>query len=332
MLEKPDLSDELLIRALAQGYAIHVTALTFLPIGNDATCWVYRADAGDGRAYFLKIKRGPLYKPSLTVPRFLVEQGIDAVVAPLPARGHTLWIPVSEFILILYPFIEGPTGMEAGLSAQQWASLGAILRRVHAQQPRMARIRRESFRPQWAEQVQAIQQCIDGNDFSDSVAAEFAACWHAHQDDIQRICARADQLGRLSAASELPFVLCHSDIHTANILVDAQGKLHLVDWDQPILAPKERDLMFFLDSGPPAAISDPSLQQFLDGYGDLIINRVALAYYRYEWVVQEFGDNGRRVLNGDGGDIIRAEALRSFRQLFNPGDVVDAAGRAEGWM
>ncbi len=179
--------------------------------------------------------------------------------------------------------------------------------------------------------MQAIQQRIDGTDFADPVAAEFAACWRAHKDDIQRICARADQLGRLSAASELPFVLCHGDIHTANILVDAQGNLHIVDWDQPMLAPKERDLMFFLHSGP-AAPTNPSLRYFLDGYGNVVINRPALAYYRYEWVVQEFGDNGARVLDGNGGDITRAEALRSFRQLFDPGDVVDVAYEAEGWM
>ncbi len=108
MLEKPDFPDELLTRALARHYAIRVTALTFLPLGNDAACSVYRADAYDGRAYLLKIKRGRLYEPSLTVPCFLVDRGIDAVVAPLPTRSHTLWTPLGDFALIVYPFIEGP--------------------------------------------------------------------------------------------------------------------------------------------------------------------------------------------------------------------------------
>ena len=40
------------------------------------------------------------------------------------------------------------------------------------------------------------------------------------------------------------FVLCHSDIHGGNILIADTGELYVVDWDDPILAPKERDLMF----------------------------------------------------------------------------------------
>jgi spectinomycin phosphotransferase len=41
-------------------------------------------------------------------------------------------------------------------------------------------------------------------------------------------------------------VLCHADLHTWNVLVDGDGRLWLVDWDEAILAPRERDLMFLV--------------------------------------------------------------------------------------
>ncbi|MBI1297242.1 phosphotransferase [bacterium] len=336
MIEPPNISDNELTEALARHYAIQSTAMTFLPIGNDATAWAFRATAEDGRCYFLKLRRGPVYEPALTVPRLLVEQGITAVVAPLPSLTGLLWIPVSNFVLTLYPFVEGRTGMDAGLSEPQWTSLGAILRQVHGFGPQSAGlgdVRPESFVPAWLDAVQSIQQRIAREEYVDPLAAAFAASWRARADEIQRICARAAALGRLTAARNLPLVLCHTDIHTANVLVDPRGHLHVVDWDQPLFAPKERDLMFFLDGGPESYTANP---HFFRSYSadktDIEIDWIAFAYYRYEWVVQELGDYAVRVLGnagGNGGDVTRADAVRGFRQLFARGDVVDSAYQAE---
>ena len=44
--------------------------------------------------------------------------------------------------------------------------------------------------------------------------------------------------------ARLPLVLCHADLHAWNVLLDTDRQLWLVDWDETILAPKERDLMF----------------------------------------------------------------------------------------
>ena len=91
------------------------------------------------------------------------------------------------------------------------------------------------------------------------------------------------------------FVLCHADIHPANIIIDSAGALHIVDWDEALLAPKERDLMFFIDDGRSADTTDA----FLAGYGDHTVDPLALAYYKYDWVIQELGDYGERVFLAD---------------------------------
>lgn len=125
----------------------------------------------------------------------------------------------------------------------------------------------------------------------------------------------------------LPFVLCHADIHTANILV-AGDNLFIVDWDQPILAPKERDLMFVVSGNE---VPGREEELFFEGYGEAAVDWLALAYYRYEWVVQEIGDFGERVfLLADVSDITRKDSVRGFRQLFRPGNVADAAYQLEG--
>ena len=63
---------------------------------------------------------------------------------------------------------------------------------------------------------------------------------HEHTPaEIDRILDRADALGHMNLGRPLEFVLCHCDCHTANLLIDSEGRLFIVDWDQPLLAPVE---------------------------------------------------------------------------------------------
>ena len=82
-------------------------------------------------AYFLKVKKGAMYQPSVVVPAFLKTQGIHQVVAPLPTVTGELWAMIDPFTLILYPFIDGKTGMEQGMSSSQWMAFGSILKKIH---------------------------------------------------------------------------------------------------------------------------------------------------------------------------------------------------------
>jgi spectinomycin phosphotransferase len=88
-----------------------------------------------------------------------------------------------------------------------------------------------------------------------------------------------------------------------------------VDWDGVVFAPKERDLMFFAGEERP----------FWDSYGAVTIDPLSMAYYRYEWAVQEIGDYGARVFSPETGFETKAVSVWEFIQLFAPGDVIEAA-------
>ena len=85
MRERPALTDSQIAAALREGYGLSTDRVTFLPVGNDSGAWSYRIDAGDGRTYFLKVRRGEPDAPGLVVPCYLREQGMIEVVAALPA-------------------------------------------------------------------------------------------------------------------------------------------------------------------------------------------------------------------------------------------------------
>lgn len=328
MLEKPALPDEMILAQLGEGYGFAFSSLEFLPIGNDATSWVYRAQAANAD-YFLKVKRGTIDPPALLVPRYLKDNGMAQAVAPLPTQDGSLWKEVDDFNLILYPFIEGKSGMEVGLSETQWISLGHILKQLHTTQlpEALARqVKHETLVPMWGAMVEKLDLLIgESTQFDTTYANELAQFWRGRRDEIRRITTRTTALGQQLQQQTQEFVLCHADIHTANVLVSPDGTLHIVDWDQPIFAPKERDLMFMVEN--------PEVDFFMQGYGQTVIDPVGLAYYRYEWVVQEIGDYGERVfLSADSGEETLDDSVRGFRQLFAAGDVVDGAYEAEKLM
>jgi spectinomycin phosphotransferase len=331
MLEAPNLNNDAICASLQQHFGFVVTQLEFLPIGNDIGSYVYRVETSDGAIYFLKARRAPMYAPSVVVPHFLKDHGIAQVVAPLPTLTQSLWIPFDAFNLILYPFITGGSGMDVGLSDAQWMELGGALKKLHTVQlsPEiLGLVQQESFeRPYWVNEMHALQAKVDGGQISHNFEFEFVLFWKERSEQMHQLMARTLALGRALHNQPRAFVLCHSDIHTANVLVEPGGALHIVDWDQPILAPKERDLMFF-GAGLGSLTGDADdAQHFYAGYGSITeIDRIAFAYYRYAWVMQDWVAYGAEVLLHEGlGEITRRNSLRQFKRMFDAGDVVDVA-------
>jgi spectinomycin phosphotransferase len=330
MLEKPNLDDDAIVAALREHYGLDVASLKFLPIGNDVGSFAYRVEGRDGTTYFLKARRAPMYEPSVVVPHYLRQHGLVEVVAPLPTLTRTLWVPFGDFNLILFLFIDAPTGKEAGMTAQQWTELGRLLKRLHTLTP-SSQIRelvsQDSFEtPYWVASMQKLQTRIDQPDSLDSIAAELAGFWRARQGQIYDLMARTLALVRKLHDEPREFVLCHSDIHTANVLVEDSGALHIVDWDQPLFAPKERDLMFYGAGLGSATGGATEARCFYEGYGATKIDRLAFAYYRYGWVMQDWVANADEVLSYDDlGEKTRRNSVRKFIQMFDSGNIVDVS-------
>jgi len=330
MREPPKLVDQTIRAALHAHYGISSTTLTFLPLGSDSASAAYRVHATDGAAYFLKIRTGEGFSvPSLVIPHYLYNQGVPHIVAPLPTFTQTLWVSVNDFALSLYAFIDGRTGADVGLSEQHWRAVGTTLKQIHTSQltPDLLQIvRRETFTPSRRNVLTDLEAAITKQDFADPVERELAVFWHARQNEICTLVDRADALGRQLRQASPPLVLCHADLHTWNVLLDTAQQLWLVDWDETILAPKERDLMFVVGGIGRDLVSPHETTCFLQGYGDTAIDPHALVYYRYAWAVQDMGAYGERVFfSPDLGEETRRDALHGFMDMFEPGNIVAIA-------
>lgn len=330
MKDKPEIADALLLDALKEAYDIAAKNLEFLPLGYDALAGVYRVHANDD--YFLKVKRKGVSQASLAVPHFLKQQGIEQIVAPIPTKNGELSIQREGFTLILYPFIEGDSGMKLGLSDKHWREYGEVLKAMHnIQVPEQlaALLPKETFIPKQDDLLPTVWKAAIHQRFDLPCQQKLAEFIVIHLSEIFSFKRRGRELGQMLQAKKLPFVLTHADIHTANIMIGTDGKLHVVDWDEVQLAPKERDLMFLTGN----SIDGRTKAQealFFEGYGSSDYDKLAMAYYRYDWGVQDMGEFGREVFFLDFfSEEAKAHAAEMFIWLFAAGNTIDAAYEAE---
>ena len=333
MLEPPDISDDAIIASVGVSYGFAVAALTFLPIGDDSATWVYRLRAANGGVYFLKLRRGVANASSFVVPRYLHDHGATHVIAALPTATRALWVEIAGFALALYPFIDGTTGTHARMTERHWATYGATLRQVHATvlPPEIARhMRRETFTPDWGGVVTRLDAHIAAGAFADPPERELAAFWRDRRGEICTLVDRAETLGRQIEAGSPPLVLCHGDIHTWNVLIDTADRLWIVDWDETVLAPRERDLMFVVGGIGPGLVGPRQEEWFFAGYGATAVDPLALAYYRYAWALGDIGSYAERVcFMPELGVETKRAAVQGVMSCFRPGGIVALAYAAD---
>ncbi len=321
MLDKPDIQDALIVAAVGDAFDLDVAQVAFLPLGADFNTAVYRAVAADGSPYFVKLRRGDFDEVAVAVPSFLRTQGIAAVMAPIPTTGGRLWTELDGFKLILYPFVEGHDGRDGALSDRQWRELGAALRAVHASRlpsDLARRTPRETYSPRWRAILKAALAHSKDSRCDDPAAARLAALLMAKRGEIERIVGHAERLAVSLRRRPRPFVLCHTDIHALNVILGADDSLFIVDWDNPLLAPKEHDLMFMDDSSDEGMWHNPKEELFYQGYGRAEVDPVALAYYQAERVVVDIAVTCEMVFAGaEAGDPRSGDREQGVQYVVN---------------
>jgi spectinomycin phosphotransferase len=329
MLKKPDISDDTIIACLNDTFGLRFSHVIFLPLGwvNNA---LYRVTADSGTPYFLKLRRGTFNEITVAVPAFLRSQGIRQVVAPIATTANTLSVHAHGFDWTLYPFFDGKTGFEVALSKPHWIALGEAMKAVHTTRLPAAlaeRVPQEDYSPRWRMSVKAFHTQVEQDRYDDPIAVRLAAFWMTKYDEIQSIVERAEQLAHALQTRAVKLTVCHSDLHGRNVLVGADDEVAIVDWDEPILAPKERDLMFIGGGVGGIWNNDQEVAWFYQGYGQTDIDLVALSYYRYERIVVDIAEDAERIFGMQGSVEDRQKGLGLINQ-FLPNNVVDVAHRS----
>ena len=138
---------------------------------------------------------------------------------------------------------------------------------------------------------------------------------------------QADSLGRELRTRHTPGVVCHGDPHLGNVLIGGDDRVWLIDWDDAVLAPRERDLMFVIGGVLAFAPVSPEEQSwFFDGYGAADLDPARLAYYRCTRALEDLAYPAAQVVDVHRcTEAERADALSIVRGVLSPTGLVSLA-------
>jgi hypothetical protein len=239
MKQRPaDFDDMLLARALREDWAIAAHQLEYLPLGFGGHHW--RATTA-GASWFVTlnaIQEIDYLRPALATAHWLeVSAGFESVVGPRPAHTGELVRPLDErFALSVYPWlghVQPAHDADAALTA-------SLLKRLHAVALPRGLARTEDFVLPRRARLEAVLAETDtaweGGPFGES-ARNVA---RAYGDGIRKLLGLYDRF--VERAARDGWVITHGEPYGPNLLADDTGRLHLVDWDSALCAPRERDL------------------------------------------------------------------------------------------
>ena len=311
MREPPAIAQDRLAACLVRSFDIQPVSIEYLALGHDYFAGVYRVLDGEGSAYLVKVKSRVLYEPSCRVPYHLYHQGISSVVAPIPTLQNELWTRLDDWIVIVYPFIQGDTSL-IGMTDAQWEKVGAAFKQIHtiALPPDIYRsLKTETFDPtayiRWVNDFETHH--LGSSRVEGSAERALYAAWDTHASKIHTGLTMLQELGAQLKSRSLPYVLCHADLHAANVLRDSLGNVFIIDWDEVMSAPKERDFIFL----------NHQADAFWQGYGSRDPDSTALTYYLWERVIQDVIEYAAHICSSnDLSQETKMNLVRRFESAF----------------
>lgn len=266
--------ETLLRKWLLADFGLEVVELTPVAYGADIAAQVWKAGTATN-TYAVKWSAAGT-NTGHQVAAFLADSGLPGVPELIRTTEGGLWSVHAKKRLTITPWIDGVRAAESGLTDEQWSEYGVLIRRVHDSEPphrlRDALPKHSHIdvrMPAIADEVHKRLETPEGE-----VEEELAAVWKQFEYVIVDL-----RTNRPLAPSGL-CVICHGDLHLGNVLVDE--RLHLIDWDDVIFAPREQDLMFMLGGMDDVGPTTPTqVDAFLTGYGPHTLDQDAIHYYRH---------------------------------------------------
>jgi spectinomycin phosphotransferase len=313
MREPLHIEEKRLQTCLQDQYDLIPVVLDFLPLGHDYNAGVYHVVSRQGSEYLLKVTSRLLYEPSCLVPAYLQNQGIASIVAPVPTRSGALWARIKEWMVILYPWISGECSL-TGMTDAQWKQVGSIFQHIHqAKLPPSGfeSLRKECFDPtEYTQWIRTFETHHLQQSSASASQRTLRTSWKVHQPTIHMAMTILEKLAAMLQSRTLATVICHADLHARNLIRDPSGQVFVIDWDEVMLAPKERDFIF---------IRKPYADAFFQGYANAEIDWSLLTYYLWERVVQDLiylADNV--CFRDDWGEGTRIQVAQTFHESLKP--------------
>ena len=239
-----------LLEFVGTTYAIPLQSITFFPEGEDSYGYIVTSETGE--KYFAKASASVPNSRLQVASRLRNQCDISGIVAPLETQNGELSVPWQNFRVALFPFIEGKsrwdlwkvgrdfTDAELSQTAVLLATIHGCTDVVASNNLTVAKYDLP-LRHELHTVLKAPEKITSQNQYQKQLLEAIAR----HRSEVLQTLERYDSLGRSAAALQTPFVITHGDPTPGNLILDAENRLHIIDWDGVCMGPPEKDLVSF---------------------------------------------------------------------------------------
>jgi len=250
----------IIMEVVRVAYGLPVERITFLTTGWVSFC--YKAETPTGQSYMVKLYDESMPEPLLATSRDfylpltyqLFTQGLlTQIPCPVRALDGRFWVRAGHFVMIVLHFIDGElvgfgeSGLDA-LSGEFLAKLAGLVGRLHNSTGALGLVSplTEDFRIAFEDVLPAGLEALAAPGPAGRTGWQgFQQLLLPRRTEILGHLARLKTLQSILKARSTEMVICHTDLHGGNLLVDSERNLCILDWEGAMLAPPEQDLFFF---------------------------------------------------------------------------------------
>jgi spectinomycin phosphotransferase len=261
-----------------------------------------------GEMYFAKLIPISRYSANivaaLPVQKELHDGGLREMSYPIPTRNGALSATLENHILVVNNFIDAEWTFD-----YQFEPFVGLIARLHHAVVRSP-VEPETFEdPTLPTFEPQLSELLDGR-YDNPSQLELQREVASIRVDLDGLLARFRPLiAEIRASVPPPMVVTHRDA-PGNVLKDAAGRIYLVDWDDVMLAPRERDTWFHLTT---PADRSRFLPLYRRTFPDYEVDERMYAYYMLARYFEDIEGHIERALSRETNDEGKAEALGYFR-------------------
>ncbi|MCX6780680.1 MAG: aminoglycoside phosphotransferase family protein [Candidatus Magasanikbacteria bacterium] len=243
------IGEEKIIQWLRENFDLQITKLISIPKGEigDNYCII----ASDDTKYFLKIFSNSKLqidsphglKLAYHLASQLYELGIKNIPYPIKNSTGSIETQCEDYTILVTNFIEGKHPEMTGPVVASAAKLVAALHQIDIKNIDASV---GSFDPSYANKLREQLQKLEESNLTkekENLAALLLPHKVALLNDVKKLNDLCDKI----KSQEKKLVITHGDLISDNLLCNANDELFIIDWDNPQLAPAERDVWFFMN-------------------------------------------------------------------------------------
>lgn len=222
---------------LSQQYGFEQVSLRPAPRGFFGETWELLTEQG---RYLVKLDcwgyHKGIYQSSFPVMEYMRQKGIDFIPAIAKAKDGALCLPFENGILGVFSYIEGEHTEEYPVGR-----LFRRLARVYQLPVPELELSREDY------SLSVLEQCRSLAEAQQAASQEGERAVRVLRDNrkfLQEKARRLEEFALVCREHPGPMVLTHGDAG-GNCIV-TPDRFTIIDWDQVMLAPPERDTWFFM--------------------------------------------------------------------------------------